>query len=231
MTTVHASPIGSVADFDPMAFEALLSRVSDGADRLDADEAGQARQVLTWLAEAGALGLGAPGNAAGGLPAMTDVISSLAARCVSSAFTTWAHRMCLEYLVTSGTPYALAQAERLLAGAVPGVTGMASAFRELAGCGSLELNAIATGDGYSLSGPIRWASNLYEDAVLVTAARTGTGERIVVALPVAAEGVSVGRPFPLLALGSTASSYLNLEDVAVPPNRCSPRTSKASSVR
>ncbi|WP_107120000.1 acyl-CoA dehydrogenase family protein [Streptomyces regalis] len=216
MTTVHASPVGSVADLDRTAFEALLARVCEGADRLDADEAGQARQVLTWLAEADATDLGAPGNAGGGLPGMAEVISALAARCVSSAFTTWAHRMCLEYLLMSGTPYALAQAERLRAGTVPGVTGMASAFRELAGCGSLEITATATGDGYELSGPIRWASNLYDDAVLVTAARTDTGDRIVVVLPLDSEGISVGRPFPLLALGSTASSYLNLKDVKVP---------------
>jgi alkylation response protein AidB-like acyl-CoA dehydrogenase len=55
---------------------------------------------------------------------------------------------------------------------------MASAFKDAAGCGSIELAATATdGGGYRVSGTLRWASNLYSDSVMVTAAQTSSGER------------------------------------------------------
>ena len=50
---------------------------------------------------------------------------------------------------------------------------------------------------------------------MVTAAQTDTGEKLVVALPLATNGVTIGNHFDLLALGSTASSFLKLDDVYV----------------
>ena len=50
---------------------------------------------------------------------------------------------------------------------------------------------------------------------MVTAAQTDTGEKLVVALPLASNGVTIGNHFDLLALGSTASSFLKLDDVYV----------------
>src|SRR6201999_2760178 len=96
-----------------------------------------------------------------------------------------------------------------------GVTGMASAFKDAAGCGTLDLAATPAGQGYRLTGTLRWASNLYSDSVMVTAAQTDTGEKLVVALPLATSGVTIGNHFDLLALGSTASSFLKLDDVYV----------------
>ena len=51
--------------------------------------------------------------------------------------------------------------------------------------------------------------------VLVTAAQTASGEKIVVALPLATGGVTIGNHFELLALDSTASSSLKLDGVHV----------------
>ena len=80
----------------------------------------------------------------------------------------------------------------------------------------MELTATPVEGGYEVSGPIRWASNLYPDSTLVTAVRTDAGERLVVALPLNTPGVVVGDHFDLLAMGSTASSYLNLTGAYVP---------------
>ena len=124
--------------------------------------------------------------------------------------------MAVEYLLTAATPFSAAAAESLLAGTTLGVTGMASAFKEAAGCGSLELTATPVEGGYEVSGPIRWASNLYPDSTMVTAVRTDAGERLIVALPLNTPGVVVGDHFDLLAMGSTASSYLNLAGAYVP---------------
>ena len=106
-----------------------------------------------------------------------------------------------------------------------GVTGMASAFKDAAGCGSLDLAATPVDGGYRLSGTLRWASNLYPDSVMVTAARLDSGEKIVVALPLAAPGVTIGDHFDLLALGSTASSTVALDDVYISTVKSSAATS------
>lgn len=192
----------------------IRSRVADQADLMDQKQ-GEARTVLTELGAAGRTDLGAPRNHDGRLAEMAATISGLAQECVSAAFTTWANRMAIEYLAAADTAYARSLLPGLRDGSTPGITGMAAAFRDLAGCGTIEVTATPTDDGYLLDGPIRWASNLYPDAILVTSARTTGGDRIAVALPLATPGITVGDPFSLLALNSTASSYLRLEGVRI----------------
>ncbi|HEY0228040.1 MAG TPA: acyl-CoA dehydrogenase family protein [Mycobacterium sp.] len=192
----------------------LLPDIRAHADALDRDE-DTSRRSFAALGAAGLLGLGAPGNIDGQLPRMVDVIGRISAECMSTGFSLWAHRMAIEYLLTAATPFSTAAAERLLAGTTPGVTGMASAFKEAAGCGSLDLTATPVDGGYRLSGSIRWASNLYDDSLMITAARTEDGEKLIVALPLNTSGVVLGAHFALLAMGSTASSYLKLEDAFI----------------
>lgn len=176
----------------------------------------QSRRSFIGLGAAGLLGIGAPTNADGGLPAMAEVIRLIAGECLSTGFSLWAHRMVVEYLLTAATPFGADAVLPLLAGTTLGVTGMASAFKEAAGCGSLELTATPVEGGYRVSGPIRWASNLYPDSTMVTAVRTDAGDRLIVVLPLSTPGVVLGDHFELLALGSTASSYLNLTEAYVP---------------
>lgn len=193
----------------------LLEDIRGHAAALDRGE-GHSRRSFPALGEAGLLGIGAPGNGDGRLPVMAEVIRLISGACMSTGFSLWAHRMAVEYLLTAATEFSCAAVEPLLAGTVPGVTGMAAAFKEAAGCGSVELTATPVAGGYRVSGPIRWASNLYPDSTMVTAVRTDAGERLVVALPLDTPGVGVGEHFDLLAMGSTASSYLNLDGAHVP---------------
>ncbi|OBG81379.1 acyl-CoA dehydrogenase family protein [Mycobacterium sp. E3305] len=193
----------------------LLEDIRAHAGGLDRGEH-QSRRSFTALGAAGLLGVGAPANADGRLPEMAEVIRRISGECMSTGFSLWAHRMAVEYLLTAATPFSVDAAQSLLAGTTPGVTGMASAFKEAAGCGSVELTATPIEGGYRVSGPIRWASNLYPDSTMVTAVRTDAGERLIVALPLNTAGVVVGDHFELLAMGSTASSYLNLTDAPVP---------------
>jgi alkylation response protein AidB-like acyl-CoA dehydrogenase len=172
-----------------------------------------ARRAFGELARVGLLDLGAPHNAGGQLVDMARVISALSMECMSTAFAVWANRMTLEYLLAADTSYALKWLERIRRGEILGITAMAAAFRELAGCGRVEIRAVRNGDGFVLDGPIRWATNLYDDSLLVTSVSTDRGEMLVVALPLSTPGVTVGEALPLLALGSTASSSLNLDRV------------------
>ncbi|WAC93760.1 acyl-CoA dehydrogenase family protein [Mycobacterium sp. Aquia_213] len=192
----------------------LLADIRAHASALDRGEE-TSRRSFTRLGAAGLLGLGAPGNTDGRLQQMADVIGLISGECMSTGFSVWANRMTLEYLLTAATPFSLAAAQPVLAGTTLGVTGMASAFKEAAGCGSLDLTAEAVDGGYRLSGSIRWASNLYPDSTMVTAARTDAGEKLIVALRLDTPGVVLGDHFDLLAMGSTASSYLKLENAHV----------------
>lgn len=193
----------------------LLEDIRAHAAALDRGQ-DRSRRSFTALGRAGLLGIGAAGNADGRLPAMADVIHSIAGACMSTAFSLWAHRMTVEYLLTAATPFGIAAVEPLLSGTTLGVTGMAAAFKDAAGCGSVELIATPVAGGYEVSGPIRWASNLYPDSTMVTAVRTDAGAKLIVALPLDTPGVVLGEHFDLLALGSTASSYLNLQGAHVP---------------
>lgn len=206
MTTVSFAPT-TVPD-------AILDEVAARASALDANE-GQARSVLPALGAEGLLTLGAPANADGRLPTMAGVVRSLASRCLSSAFGLWAHRMTIEYLSLAGSPYSESLLPSLADGSTPGITGMASAFREMAGCGSLDLTATPVDGGYVLDGALKWASNLYDDAIMVTAARATNGDRLLVALPLSTPGVTAGNRFSLMALDSTASSFVKFEGVHI----------------
>jgi alkylation response protein AidB-like acyl-CoA dehydrogenase len=50
---------------------------------------------------------------------------------------------------------------------------------------------------------------------MITAVRTEDGDKLIVALPLNTAGVNVGDHFKLLAMDSTASSYLELKDVHI----------------
>lgn len=208
MTTVSTAPATIPA--------AILDQVAERANALDNGE-GEARFVLPLLGAEGLLGLGAPQNSDGRLIDMVGAVRALASRCMSSAFGLWAHRMTIEYLSLADTPYANEVLPGLLDGTTPGITGMASAFREVAGCGSLDLTATPTddGSGYVLDGSLKWASNLYDDSIMVTAARSTNGDRLLVALPLSTPGITAGNHFSLMALDSTASSYVKVEGVRI----------------
>jgi alkylation response protein AidB-like acyl-CoA dehydrogenase len=192
----------------------LLLDIRSHADALDRGEH-TSRRSFAALGAAGLLGLGAPGNVDGQLPRMADVITLISGECMSTGFSLWAHRMAIEYLLTAATPFSIAAAKPLYAGTTLGVSGMASAFKDAAGCGSLDLTATPVEGGYQLSGSLRWASNLYDDSLMITAAQTADGEKLIVALPLNTPGVALGDHFELLAMGSTASSYLKLQDAFI----------------
>jgi len=192
----------------------VVHQIASSATALDQGER-DTRENVRLLADHGFLGFGAPGNHDQRLPAMASVIAEVAGYCLSTAFSVWAHRMTLEYLTAAATPWSLGAAAALTGSGALGVTGMAAAFKDVAGCGSIDLVATPADGGYRLTGTLRWASNLYRDSVMVTAARTESGEKIIVALPLAADGVTIGSHFELLALGSTASSSVTLADAFV----------------
>lgn len=211
MTTALA-PI----ELPPIILEAgLAETIAERAKAVDKAEI-DARYGLDLLGEAGLLEKGLPVNRGGGLLDMARIVREVSRLDLSVAFTLWAHRMTLEYLAVADTEYTNGLARQLAAGTRPGVTGMAGAFKEAAGAGEIDLTATPAEGGYLINGKLNWASNLYEDAVLVTAAKTAEGKRLLIALEAGATGLTLGSPFGLLGLNATASAWVSFEDVFIP---------------
>ncbi|WP_168198602.1 acyl-CoA dehydrogenase family protein [Nesterenkonia sp. NBAIMH1] len=199
--------------------EALAS-AQENARAVDQGDA-FAREIFPALGRAELLGLGAPANAGGELLKQAAVIEALAERSLASGFALWGHRMCIEYLAAADTDWARSILPDLQAGTVPGVSGMASAFKTFAGAGTLDLSMVREGGSVVLSGTLPWASNLYADALVVSAAwdRTEGADQAVptvVAFWLSTEGVEVGKDLDLLALQGTASTYVKVQDARIP---------------
>jgi hypothetical protein len=110
----------------------------------------------------------------GGLAPVVTVVEHIAGECLSSAFSLWAHRMVWEYLTAGDRDDGqddrrdtAALGRELAAGRSVGSTAMAPALRDVAGLEPVPVRARRTSAGLVLSGPIRWASNLFDDAVVV----------------------------------------------------------------
>ena len=188
----------------------ILETVSEKAKAVDAGTE-DARYILPILAEAGLLDTD--------LLTAARTVREISRRDLSVGFTIWAHLMTQTYLANANKPAASAVEQSLRSGTRPGITGMAAAFKEFAGCGEIELAATPVEGGYRVTGKLNWASNLYDDAVLVTAVRTDAGDRLLIFVEGGAEGLTFGKPFGLLGLNATASAWVSLENVFVPESQ------------
>lgn len=197
--------------------DALTLEVAADAAAVDGGER-DIRPALRRLGEAGLLGLGTDGQP-GTVADQAAVIRTLARACTATAFSTWAHRMAIEYVTRWGGDALKAEVlDDLVAGRLPGASAMATAFQDALGLREIPVTATTRPDGgLVLTGSIPWASNLFPDgAFVVLPVRCDDGRRLIVALRTDLPGVTL-RPFPpLLALGSTASTSFTLDDVHLP---------------
>lgn len=176
-----------------------------------------AQQGLHMLAARRLLSKGLPealGGDGGRLVEMAEVLATVASRCLTSAFVLWCHRMFLEYVAASGSPFLIGEilpqalrVERF------GATGLANAMKHAAALEELKVTAEPSAAGFILSGRLPWVSNLVGDRfVVAVAARLGRSVALF-AVPGDAPGVSRGPGLPLLGLEGTASAPLKLDAV------------------
>lgn len=185
---------------------------ADRAGRVDQGGC-DVRDGLRWLADRDLI---APPGA--GLAYRVRLVERIADACLSSAFSLWAHLMTIEYLSHGERDDRADDGPRadLVAGRLIGSTAMAPALRDVAGLEPVPVLATRAGGGLRLNGPIRWASNLFEGAVVVLPVRLDATARAVVRIRVGDPGVRLAPRPELLALNSTASSSMTLTDVPVP---------------
>jgi alkylation response protein AidB-like acyl-CoA dehydrogenase len=188
---------------------ALRGRFAETAAEVDAG-ARDVRDGLRWLAAERRLC--PPGSAPGRVVEAVRSIRAVAGAGLADAFAVWSQTMVVEYLLCCPPGDGLAHLVGSLREAtITGATGMAPAIADLAGQAPLPVVAEADADGWRLTGLVPWASNLFDDAVLVVPARTGDGRRIVGLLRLGAPGVRVRPAPPLLALDTTATGSVDLD--------------------
>ncbi|WP_024795730.1 acyl-CoA dehydrogenase family protein [Tomitella biformata] len=188
--------------------------VRERAAALDLGET-DTRIDVSKLGELGLFGLGCQG---GPVAEMVAVIEDVAAESLSAGFSAWAHRMALEYVVRGPAAVQAKYQAKLESGAAVGVTAMAAGLKYVAGLGEVALVATEVdGGGLQISGPIHWASNVFDDALIVLCARSADSTKTYVAIiEASAPGITVRPASQLLALNSTASTSLVLDAVHIP---------------
>jgi alkylation response protein AidB-like acyl-CoA dehydrogenase len=173
------------------------------------------RPVLRRLGQVGAFGAAGADPIDELLPSVR-LVRELATASLAAAFSVWSQRMVIEYLRCCPPPDSetdLAQALRT--GEMTGASALAPAISDLAGQAQLPVVATQDEDGWRLSGRIGWASNLFDDAVVVTPARTPDEGRLVVLFRRTAPGVTPTPLHELLGLNGTGTGGLVLDGVWV----------------
>jgi alkylation response protein AidB-like acyl-CoA dehydrogenase len=194
---------------------AILDQVAANCGDVDGNTAYDCRDLLRALAADGALDLGLPGSA-GTYADQARVIADLASVCMTSAFSAWAHRMTAEYLSLHGGDRLAAVTDDVRSARRPGSTALAGTFRAAAGVAPMPIEVT---DGRA-DGFISWASNLYDDAVVVTGvSHVDTGRRQMTAFDLGADGVEVRPVTGLLALDATHSGSIRLDRLRLTSER------------
>jgi alkylation response protein AidB-like acyl-CoA dehydrogenase len=190
---------------------AFFSRTADDVDAGRSD----VRPGLRWLGARGLLGADRPEPTLSG---PVELVRGVAAASLADAFSMWSQAMVLEYLRCWSPPAATADlVAALCRGVVTGATALAPAIADLTGRQPLPVRAEPDGAGWLLHGTIPWASNLFDDAVVVTPARAPGGDRLVVMFRLSADGAAPEPSPPLLALNGTGTGAVRLHGVAVAP--------------
>ncbi|WP_409435722.1 acyl-CoA dehydrogenase [Mycobacterium sp. SMC-14] len=203
------------ADLVQTALADLTAIVADRAEALDSG----GLDVRADLARFGSAGFFESALRDDGLPELVSMIEHTAAASLAVGFSLWAHTMAVTYLAHAPAP---ARAERLAAlssGARAGVTAMAAGLKQVAGLGPVPLVADGSGDDLRITGPIHWASNVFDDSLIVLPARRPDGATLVAVVDANDPGITINPAPDLMALGATASTSLRLHDVPVPPEQ------------
>jgi alkylation response protein AidB-like acyl-CoA dehydrogenase len=191
--------------------ELLIEEVSSIAAEVDCNSDHDSRIAIKKLASRGLLDLGLPGSS-GTYSDQIRVLSDLASVCMTTAFTAWSHRMTVEYLVAHGGDDV--RTDEVRRARRVGSTALAGTFRAAAGVAEIPVVARRSGHHRTASGFLSWASNLHDDAVVVTGIETAeSGDRGLIAFDIRNDGVEVIPVTGLLALDGSKSGALRLSEV------------------
>ncbi len=203
--------------FESEPFQSLLQQLADSLcpeatsywpiERLEAlRDAG----VLRWNlpVEFGGDGLSDAG--------ILDGYRQLAASCLVTTFILTQRNGACQRIITS--PESAAR-ERLLPQlacgeifATVGISHLTTSGQHLR---TPAVQARADGDGYVLNGLVPWATGATQADILVTGGQLDDGRQLLAAVPTGQDGVQVNSPVKLMALGSSQTGSVALNNVKV----------------
>ena len=194
------------------AFTELLNQIEQDAKNIDAANDDLRSTLLNTIVAGGFTQFGLSDSTAP-ISAQAEVIKGLAEKCMSSAFVTWSHRMTTEYVDRFASPtLRAAYLDQLRDGSRVGSTALATALADKSGKELLPITFVETDGQFKISGVIPWASNLYEDTLVVFAARNETTEeRIIFATVLSEQGIAVKPAGELLGLNATSSGTVKFD--------------------
>lgn len=207
---------------DSVLSDALRSFVSERAERVDGAEV-TVREGLAYVAGLGVANIGVHGiDAPEQFTRMCEVVGTLAMDCMSQAFSTWCHRMAIEYVHQADAGSAVRERflPGLCSGAVLGSTSFAAATAHVLAGTPLSLTFRRQGDDFIVNGRIAWASNLQAPFVSVAAAvnEADPSDRIVFAYTEGTPGLQLPAYPELLALQATSSTSPLFEEARITPD-------------
>ncbi len=174
------------------------------------------REFLTGLGARGGFGAVSPATGVDPLRQL-EVISEVGRHCGSTAFLSWCQSACAWYLAHAPQPEVRERyLPRVLAGELLAGSGMSNALKHLAGIEKIRLHARTDGDGYVVDGVLPWVSNLERGHLLLTAAATGDGDYVMLAIETQADGVSLHECPDFAGMEGTRTWNVRLTRTAVP---------------
>lgn len=193
----------------------LVAVVAERAPELDAGNL----DIRADLSRYGAAGFFQNARREDGLTELITTVEHTSTASLAVGFSLWAHTMTVLYLAQAPHPARESLLQQLVRGDRPGVTAMASGLKQVAGLGRVPVLAEDVGHELRLSGPIHWASNVFDDSVIVLPARRPDGSTLVAVIDASSPGITINPAPALMALGATASTSLRLDDVRVGPEQ------------
>lgn len=192
--------------------DSLLLQIEECAKNVDQADENLRKVLLEDIVGQGFTAFGLSDSFAP-IAAQAEVIKGLAEKCMSSAFVTWSHRMTTEYVDRfGGQALRAAHLDELRNGTRVGSTALATALADKSGKELLPITFTEVDGQFEINGVIPWASNLYEDTLVVFAARNeATEERVIFAALLNSDGVSVKPAGELLALNATSSGTVKFD--------------------
>lgn len=202
---------------DPLA--GVLAGIRRRATLLDQSGAWPGED-LALLADAGVMGWGVSGAFGGDGKSALDIhlgYERIAAASLSVALIL-SQRDSAIGLLESALPAPIASEllPKLASNQVFATIGIAQLTTSRQG-GAPALRATADKDGWRLNGVIPWATGAAKSDWIVIGAATENNQQILIALPMAAAGVQIEPPLPLVALRSSWTGQITLDNVRIDP--------------
>lgn len=204
-------------------FDALLADLASLAGELKDSSDDWPRGQFERLAEAGVLGWVIPREYGGSGITRAELIAGyerLAAACLTTTFVlTQRNGACQRIAGGENDELKADLLPGLCSGETFATVGISHLTTSRQHLKQPAVEARLSGDRLALNGTVPWVTGAGRADVIVTGGTCEDGRQVLVALPSAAEGVSVNAPPRMLSMNASQTGSVSLENVTLPAGR------------